>query len=125
MSDDVVTPETLAERVARGVAFLEMTMPDWREHIDVSTLDMGSTDLCVLGQLAPRWPGLTDTGYVNYTDVKYTLRWDANNVRAHGFERAVVQDGADGWIAGYAEDYGDLTAEWRRVLTGTGARPVL
>ncbi len=42
---------TLRERVAEGAAILDAEYPTWFEQIDRSTLNMGNTSLCVLGQV--------------------------------------------------------------------------
>lgn len=99
-----VTP-TLRERIERGAAWLDEVRPDWREHINLATLELSSGYHCVLGQVfndevedpdgdgfdyavahvvpvpAPRTPWLVDHGF------------DAKNF-----------------------DYDPLTAAWREYL---------
>lgn len=47
---DIVT-DTVAERVALGVALLDEKCPDWVNRIDLSRLDIASCNRCILGQL--------------------------------------------------------------------------
>lgn len=41
----------IRDRVTRGVEFLDTEVPDWRDYIDLETLDIASGDNCVLGQV--------------------------------------------------------------------------
>lgn len=44
-------PERVMERVRRGAALLDEKIPDWRTRVKPEILDMGSDQVCVLGQL--------------------------------------------------------------------------
>ena len=37
--------------VREGISWLDSNFPGWRERINLETLDMGSFDYCVVGQL--------------------------------------------------------------------------
>jgi hypothetical protein len=71
------TKDPPSVRVARGVALLdERSFPDWRERIDVETLDL-RTPSCILGQL-----------YGSYVDGHIALDLGPNPAlhgRAYGF----------------------------------------
>ena len=43
--------DELAEAVARGAAWLDTEVPDWRARIDVETLNLASPTRCVAGQV--------------------------------------------------------------------------
>jgi hypothetical protein len=50
-----MTPEQiaeLAEKVALGVAFLEVERPDWRSVVDPDILDVSDGSVCVTAQLS-------------------------------------------------------------------------
>lgn len=42
---------TVKERVERGAAWLDTKYPGWHTKIDLSILDMGNCNMCVLGQV--------------------------------------------------------------------------
>jgi hypothetical protein len=46
-----VRKSTLRARVRRGVAFLNERRPSWINSVSINKLDLGSCELCVLGQL--------------------------------------------------------------------------
>lgn len=82
---------TLQERVQAGIAVLDELGPEnWRELVDLNTLDMTSESMCILGQL-----------YGEYTEGKYALSILAGS--DYGFDDREL---------GYPE----LVAEWKRVL---------
>jgi hypothetical protein len=62
--DQQTVQDTPEVRVARGVALLDETVPDWRQRIDVETLDMTDGTQCVVGQVfaAAYWYGLGRLG---------------------------------------------------------------
>lgn len=43
--------ERLAENQQRGVEFLDRNIPDWREQIDLETLELSDGQNCIAGQL--------------------------------------------------------------------------
>lgn len=46
-------------RARRGIVFMDSIYPEWREHLDTDTLDLGSESACVWGQVF----GSFDQGY--------------------------------------------------------------
>jgi hypothetical protein len=46
-----VTNESVRERAAAGVAFLDEIVPGWRSRVDLQSLDIGSYDHCLLAQV--------------------------------------------------------------------------
>lgn len=75
------------QRVWRGAELLDRVYPEWREHVDVNTLDMTSGVHCVLGQLASTWPGMPDDirEWAQYQDVVEKLEWTEHETYDHGF----------------------------------------
>jgi len=58
--------ETPQERIARGAAWLDATVPNWIDRIDLQTLNLWSPWRCVLGQVfgpADREQGYYRSGY--------------------------------------------------------------
>lgn len=130
---------TITERVAAGAAFLDEHDPDWwREDveraIDLDKLDLGESDRCILGQRCPlevlasyletdtedlSAPDFGDT-YFAYSERLSGLHgaglpyW----ARDHGFTFITVPGEASA-----LEIWDDLTAEWKRVITGRRAAP--
>lgn len=108
-----MTADTIPVRVARGVALLDEKRPGWRDRIDLDALDMRSSRDCVLGQLYADhedvdWPHRT-AFHVGATE----LLGDVEDAAAYGFE-----NGAEFRDLDAADEYAELTAEWRRVITG-------
>lgn len=96
---------TIAERVAKGAALLDVKTPGWWRRIDLSRLDMNCAERCVSGQ------SLGD--YHESATEMFGDDWDAP--AAHGFNAA---GGERNWVEWESEMAG-LDAEWRRVI---GAR---
>lgn len=99
---------TVAERVARGLEWLrsedaQRFTPDL-SRIDLSNFDITNTRQCVLGQAIPAG------------------EWYSGYNRVHG-ELLVNEDREDtDWMASHGfygpdQDWADLEAEWRRVLS--------
>lgn len=82
----------VADRVVRGVNFLNDNVPGWssKEKLSIPDLDLCSTNRCVLGQLAAK-SALTSAGY-NLTRVNkgdnYEAAINALNIDGadHGFD---------------------------------------
>jgi len=124
---------TIAERVAAGAAFLDEHDPDWwkadvERAIDLETLALDWPDRCVLGQ---RCPLEVLAAYVE-TDVSDLTVFDSGDgYFAYGERLSGFAEDAE--IAHWARDLGftfttdlpggdrddwdDLTAEWRKVIT--------
>lgn len=109
---------TIAERVAAGAAFLDRHDPDWwrpdvDRAIDLDRLDLEDTGSCILGQRCPlellaEYENDPDAGYFAYGYQLMPGRTLFDCAGQHGF-------------AGNDDEYRDLTAEWRRVITGRRA----
>ncbi len=46
-----ITESGLTEAVKRGVVLLDSKIKDWRSKINLTWLDMNSSDTCILGQI--------------------------------------------------------------------------
>lgn len=95
---------TIAERVAKGVEWLDSRIPDWWQthKFSLDRFNMSDGCACVVGQLSPH------TGYDDAVD-DHWLDLDDGLARDRGFFAGdAVQN---------AEEYDDLTDEWRRVIT--------
>lgn len=89
----------IATRVAKGVAMLDERRPGWEGQIDLITLDIMSTDTCVLGQVY----GGFHTGI---RDLNFDGVWEM------GFDCDVHSSMRDQHLEFY-----ELTQEWTRVIT--------
>lgn len=93
--------DTIAERVAAGARWLDEYEPGWVDRIDLESLDLGSCDRCIAGQL------LGD--FVNVDE-----QWPISTFRetdALGFSLPLQRD----------LEYDDLTAAWRTLITARRA----
>lgn len=87
------------EQVARGIALLDERGPtDWRKRINLDTLDVGSLENCILGQL-----------YGSFLRKPSSVFWDTVNC---GFD-VPMQPRDEEYVAAYVE----LTRAWRDALT--------
>jgi hypothetical protein len=85
---------SIAERVAAGVAWLDAEVPDWWRDIRLDRLEMASCTRCVLGQVFGEY------GDAPLGDLfEQPLRLGFNVSLANDFR-----------------EFGELTAEWRRVI---------
>jgi len=106
--------------VARGIELLDEKLPDWRNHINWSTLDMSSSVLCIGGQA---FASLYGTKWVMpHTPFSFAMKelgmpvkWNTpveHELARHGFmqypHNGPEEDGYDGWT----EEV--LTEEWVR-----------
>lgn len=127
-----------AERVAKGVAWLDENYPGWFDVIDLDTLDIAACDRCVLGQvyegcippeeknqliaqalqsqpkaLASQFQRLAESGEVG----GFTILAEAKNmvisgqVHEMGFAVDFFQE-----AFGSAPSYVSLLEEWTRVI---------
>lgn len=96
MTDTIV--DTVAERVARGVALLDEKVPGWHDRIDLSRLDMWDEARCILGQL-----------FDDFFDGAAELELQEEDTYTSGFDRRPeLTDPVN---------YTHLHAEWIRVIT--------
>jgi len=88
------------KQVARGVEFLDQSIPDWRERLKWDELDMSSGCDCVGGQLK---------GF--FRDFIQLL---PNQVKKSKYDTATFMGfDVDVWLKG-SYDYGLLRKEWLR-----------
>jgi hypothetical protein len=109
---------TIAERVAKGAAYLDEHDPDWwREHvsraINLNSLDLGDGRACVLGQRCP---------------VERAARGEDSWGSPFDVQLRYITRGTGAWsdIGGWAAQHGftsargygfhNLTAEWKRFI---------
>lgn len=83
-----LTPQIARDRVASGAALLDMRLPGWSESINIETLNLQHSCLCVLGQLygnfwriAAAWfgepdPGGTESARFGFTVASDSRPWD-------------------------------------------------
>ena len=105
MDDD----NELKVRIDRGVLFLDETVPNWREQIDMTSLELDAPSHCVLGQVFGSWGTGTCAVYEFEADSEL-LDPDSDDVTytAYGFEHDTY--------AGIS--YEDLQDAWERVIAG-------
>lgn len=100
-----ITKDAVGERVRRGAEYLDERDPGWHRRIDPSTLDLGSGDRCVLGQLHGEFRlGLGRSGMISLSSAP---RASLSPV-AYGF--TCVDGVPEEW---QARDYDLLTQAWR------------
>jgi hypothetical protein len=120
---------TITEQVAAGAALMDDRDPGWwcadvERAIDLWTLDLATTDNCVLGQRCPL-DALAEAVGAENPDM---LR-DCDRDEAYGVNATLLRDGVpgtwvpslDGWARAHGFTGGDreldaLTAEWHRVI---------
>ena len=97
---------TVAERVAKGVKYLNRYYPGWREKIVLKEFDMSRPCRCVLGMVAQEKAEQSTwaTDGFEYEDGKHAPDW----AMEHGFD-------IDGQLFD-PDAYSELQAEWLRVL---------
>ena len=100
MYDEYETPTM--ERIAKGVALLDDKRPNWRRHIDVDGLDLGSPRHCILGQLYKNDATEGEDGFHIGTR-KLGIDHDRLSTE-YGFD---IND---------EDSYADLQREWLKVL---------
>lgn len=89
---------SIEERVAKGVEWLDANRPLWIREIDLYRLEMSSPCNCVLGQTFGNW-------------------WDRPDELAHDWPFGFSMRDLPDEFADDDEAYDALTAEWRRVIT--------
>ena len=102
---DLMTVLSVQERVAKGVAWLDSQQPDWRDRVNVQTLDIMMPANCVLGQV---FKGRHPENMVGYFYAEEYL--GMSFPYEYGFD-------AKGLGSEMRQDYADLKAEWIRVLS--------
>jgi hypothetical protein len=97
--------------VCRGVWFLDEHVPGWEDQIDLDTLDLNSTERCVLAQLwLAQHPRTRARGHA-YDRMLTLLKLPEEVALSLGF-LAEDTDTYDGDLALYER----LTKAWKRVI---------
>jgi hypothetical protein len=100
---------TVAERVAKGVKWLDANAPGWDLNIDLNRFDLGSGCGCVLGQTFGRYEGAP---LFIGEDCPWPLGKRDHVAVANGFfADPFSDDDSDG-----SDDWADLEDEWWRVI---------
>lgn len=108
---------TIAERVARGAAWLDDVRPGWRDQVSLDAIDLNSNQRCVMGQV---FAGESEKdGFTVGCEIKYRSLGDGVGIGDLGFN-AVAPLGLDlmdpvRW-ARIRHQTAELEAEWRRVI---------
>lgn len=95
--------------VARGAKSLDKRMPGWHRKVAITSLNMGSSCSCVLGQLAGRYVNLDAIGWEDdvrpsYSDMVDALKLDEFKFGFDTWGREVTYDELrDAWIAAIRE----------------------
>lgn len=90
-----------AAKVAAGIKFLDgkaasgKISANWRDKVKLDSLDLGSCDVCVLGQL-----------FGSYSDGQYELGLDTYDSKSYGFNTDY--------------SFGELTQAWKDALGKSG-----
>ncbi len=96
------------EQVGAGIAELERRVPDFRQLIDVETLNMNDPDHCVLGQVGLK------LGLGDYYAVARAWGWNPLVDFYGADDPSDVPVVALGF--GCRSEYETLTTEWKRAL---------
>ena len=112
-----ITEEAVRERVQRGATYLDESDPGWHRRLDPDTLELGSGDRCVLGQLHGEFRlGLGRSGMLSLSSAP---RASLSPV-AHGFK--CVEGVSETW---QARDYELLTQAWRAAVRARWAEDTM
>lgn len=74
---------TMAERVARGIEWLDKVAPDWRDNVSLTLLDLSDWDSCILAQVAQScfleaWESLNGELGEDYRERQIMLGFDVS-----------------------------------------------
>lgn len=104
--------------VQEGIALLNTDGPaDWRERINLDTLDIADVQLCVLGQVYADKVGNPD--FTRYSSLYGQRTWS----NGYDFGVCALLEGGYDYAASYGFSYdgningSDMTAAWKRALT--------
>lgn len=102
-----LTEEALANMIEEASAALDGYYPDWRDKVNISTLDMHDPSSCIVGQVAGSWwtgpnglRGLIGLGGPSFS-------------QTYGRSDSFTQEAYDRGEAAYAA----LTDAWRAYLS--------
>lgn len=97
---------TMAERVNRGIEWLDEVAPEWRDRIDLHTLDLADYHWCVIAQV---------------TDSDFTDGWESLDGGLSGSRQRQIMLGFDISVGEYfsspREHYIRLTEAWLEALS--------
>lgn len=98
---------TMAERVNRGIEWLDEVAPEWRDRIDLRTLDLADYHWCVIAQVAggefvKGWEALNGDLSSNDRERQTMLGFDISR---------------NEYYEGSEKYYGDLNVAWREALS--------
>lgn len=94
-----------AERVARGVLWLDHMHDGWREKVNLETLDLSRSASCVLAQV---------TGRSYWHAIENLLGGDRRYAEEMGFDSPVSVLYGINFLMDW--EYAHLENEWRKVL---------
>lgn len=109
----IQTRLNVRDRVLAGVAFLDETVPDWRERINLDTLDVSSGQNCVLGQVFAHKATESGSGFL-YAIETFGGGWEwiDGEWRVWQTDRGFALDGT----TSYQHENTVLNRAWRLVL---------
>lgn len=105
---------TIADRVARGAALLDVKLPGWETEIDLDTLDIQMCTTCVVGQIFGDHADPYEYGADHLFLLDAYQYQDAPVMVAHGFAGHAPDSLRDPDVE--ASEWAALTAEWKRVI---------
>lgn len=105
------TLASIDNRVPLGITWLDSVRPNWRESIDLATLDLANSTDCILGQVF--WDDAAWTGYFN--GFTYVLE-------SGHFKDAAGSSLTPAWLIAHGfeadeEPYAALEQAWRFALS--------
>lgn len=110
-----MTENIAAERVALGVTFLDDTVPNWRDRVDLETFDITDPDNCIVGQVFLA----SDNVPTNHSGTP----WMRGSWTLHDWVESRTDEEPDFLMADYGfeherdtVEYAELDVEWRKVL---------
>jgi hypothetical protein len=109
---------TVAERVSAGIALLDEEIPNWRDKIDLTELNIRSTRNCVLGQVFKTDDDSWENGYdrgrsvLNFQDCSCCSGEGQLNPYDYGFDASQDDDDLD-----VDTQFNQLQEEWKRQLS--------
>lgn len=81
-TQEYVITDLLRERVLAGAAYLDEKVPDWRERVEVNTLELSHPCRCVLGQIfTPVIQALPVREAANYLTYEFSEDGDYDGYR--------------------------------------------
>lgn len=112
-----ISMEDARERVERGADFLDDADPGWYRRVDAASLELGSGDSCVLGQLHGDFRlGLGRSDLINLSSAPRA----SLSPSAHGFQCIQGLSKED-----ERRDYACLTEAWQEAIAARVERDVV